>query len=119
MDGAAFFLVDKLLRDNGYVLFDDMTWTYANADAWSAQKLEESGILISQMGEDERLKPQVESIFRLLVMQHPNYSDFKIQNNDWGWAQKTRSAEGKLTITERIDIGAQIKRRLRRVMGRA
>ena len=82
MDGAAFFLVDKLLRDNGYVLFDDMTWTYANADAWSAQKLEESGILISQMGEDERLKPQVESIFRLLVMQHPNYSDFKIQNND-------------------------------------
>ncbi len=29
IDGLAFFLVEKLLRHNGWILFDDYRWTYA------------------------------------------------------------------------------------------
>ena len=32
IDGFAFFLVDKLLNNNGWIIFDDYEWTYAGAD---------------------------------------------------------------------------------------
>ena len=32
IDGAAFFFVDKLLRKDGWIIFDDYHWSYASAD---------------------------------------------------------------------------------------
>jgi predicted O-methyltransferase YrrM len=116
VDGAAFFMVDKLLRKDGFILFDDMNWKYSEASEWSAQKLEECGILVSRMSEDEKAEPHVPAIFRLLVMQHPDYSNFEIVDNNWGWAQKTRASETKLSIKETAPFGTALKRRLRRVL---
>src|SRR5699024_7147399 len=31
IDGMAFFLADKLLREGGWILFDDYDWRYADA----------------------------------------------------------------------------------------
>ena len=92
IDGCAFFLVDKLLRQNGWLLFDDLRWTYETFDLSD----EMNGILITQMGDDERTTPQIELVFRLLVMQHPDYGNFLIQDDWWGWAQKCRHAEKQL-----------------------
>ncbi len=118
VDGAAFFMVDKLLKENGYLLFDDMDWTYGSCAEWSARKLEETGILVSQMDKDESNQPHVAAIFELLVMQHPNYSNFEIVDKDWGWAQKTKSQETKLTIRETAPFSTALKRQAKKFIGR-
>lgn len=86
IDGCAFFLVDKLLRQKGWILFDDLNWRYCTSG-----KEVLDGISLRTMGDDEINTPQIELVFRLLVMQHPEYSNFLIQDNWWAWAQKVIS----------------------------
>jgi len=91
IDAAAFFLVDKLLKEEGWLLFDDLQWTYAAKR--KTGKRQSDGISIHAMGEDEIQTPHVERIFQLLVMQHPGYRNFKIKDNWWAWAQKTQTGD--------------------------
>ena len=118
-DGCAFFLVDKLLKPNGYILFDDFSWTYADADEWSIRKLEEAGILVGEMEKDESETPHVELIFKLLVMQHPDYAEFVVQNENWAWAQKTGCQSQKTVVTKEVfNISNRLRRLFRRLNGR-
>jgi predicted O-methyltransferase YrrM len=98
IDGAAFFLADKLLNENGWVIFDDYNWTYAGE---AKQGYNESdGIQHTSLSADEFNKPQIKEIFQLLVMQHPNYTNFKIHGEgDWAWAQKVSN-----TTVKKLDI---------------
>jgi predicted O-methyltransferase YrrM len=100
VDGLAFFLVDKLLKENGWVLFDDLGWSYATTGDASIEKVEECGIQVSSMDEDERTAPHVGMVFDLLVKQHPSYGDFLVQGDDWGWARKSRDPSRTLTAVE-------------------
>jgi|SRR5688572_26788391 len=103
MDGLAFFLVDKLLRHNGWILFDDYSFTY---EKYLKRREVLDGISLRQLGPDERAEAQIEQIFNLLVRQHPGYSNFILQSSCWAWAQKT--AEGhKHVITDRA-IGEEL-----------
>lgn len=75
--GYAFFLVDKLLKPGGWIVFDDLDWTMEHIDAkWALRKPLE-----------ERLTPQVRKVWELLVKTHPNYDNFQ-ESNGWGYAQK-------------------------------
>ncbi|BCU11907.1 O-methyltransferase [Microcystis aeruginosa] len=94
IDGCAFFLVDKLLKENGWIIFDDYSWTYAAADK---RREETDGISHRKLSEAERNTPHIKEIFELLVMQHPNYSDFFVHPVD-GWAiarKKQRKSDHK------------------------
>jgi predicted O-methyltransferase YrrM len=86
VDGFAFFLVDKLLRPGGWLLFDDYRWSYARREAVTGRS-ETDGIVHRAMSADQREEPNVELIFRYLVMQHPGYADFRVEG-DWAWARK-------------------------------
>lgn len=85
IDGAAFFLADKLLRNNGWVIFDDYNWKYANADL---TRTSTDGITHRFLSEDERETSQIKDVFEFLVKQHPNYKNFMVLNNEWAIAQK-------------------------------
>ena len=78
-------------------MFDDFSWKYCDfgRDAMGS-------INIEAMGDDERDTPQIELVFRLLVMQHPNYANFLIQDDWWAWAQKVKSPS-KQVIYERTN----------------
>ena len=89
IDGFAFFLIDKLLRSGGWILFDHLNWTY-KGKLDRGQDISD-GISIRQMSDDEVNTPHVALIFKLLVMQNPHYSNFKIQDDWWAWAQKRSS----------------------------
>lgn len=82
VDGFAFFLVDKLLKDGGWLLFDDLDWTRAHVQGDSMDY-----ISFLNMSDDERLTAHIDLIFRLLVMQHPSYKEYRIENG-WAWARK-------------------------------
>lgn len=86
--GLGFLLVDRLLRPGGWVLFDDLHWTYASMvkgatglPAW-----------LRRMPEEERNTPQVRKVWELLVKRHPNYQDFR-EDGQWAFARKNATAD--------------------------
>jgi predicted O-methyltransferase YrrM len=100
IDGFAFTLVDKLLRQGGWVLFDDYSWTY---EKYSKRRALLDGITIRELGLDERTEAHIALVFNLLVCQHPSYSNFLIQSNWWAWAQKV--PDGRKDIQAGREIG--------------
>lgn len=86
IDGLTFFLVDKLLKPGGWILFDDLQWTYVSK--LQEGKTKTDGISMRNMSAEELNQPHIELIFQLLVMQHPGYANFKVKDNWWAWAQK-------------------------------
>ena len=92
VDGLAFFLVDKLLTPGGWILFDDRNWCYAQAEEVTGKTITD-GIVHRELSEDQRTTPNIDLVFRYLVMQHPDYGEFHLQDDAWAWARKT--AHGK------------------------
>jgi predicted O-methyltransferase YrrM len=99
IDGCAFFLVDKLLVDGAWLIFDDYCWKYQDA---SEERESTDGITHRSLSEAERATPHVKEIFELLVMQHPGYSDFVVHDRgDWAWARKRPSEDKTFTVSHR------------------
>lgn len=80
-DGFAFFLVDKLLKKDSFILFDDLYWTYSESKG-----LKDTDF-VKIMADDEKNTPQVELIIKFLVAQHFNYEIIEIRDR-WAWAKK-------------------------------
>lgn len=85
VDGFAFFLVDRLLKKDGWIIFDDLNWTYGTSEALRNTDL------VRRMPAEERDSCQIRKVFDLLVTPHPCYGDFKIEKN-WGFAHKLSSS---------------------------
>ena len=81
-DALAFTLVDKLLKPGGWVVFDDINWTFAKSPG------QKDSDFVKNMPDEEKNTPQVKLIFDLLVKRNPNYCNFAIINDGWGIAQK-------------------------------
>lgn len=81
-DGFAFFLVDKLLKPGGLVVFDDLEWTYGGSPALKNSEK------VRQMPEDEKRTRQVRKVYELLVRTHPAYGEFAVRDA-WAFARKT------------------------------
>lgn len=114
IDGMAFFLADKLLKQNGWILFDDMNWTYQTMAVKEGRE-EVDGVTVRTMGEDEIKQAHIEQIFRLLVMQHPAYAEFKIQDEVWGWAHKINSGKKTVKIEETYSLYDMFVRGVRKI----
>jgi predicted O-methyltransferase YrrM len=113
IDSSAFFLCDKLLKENGWLIFDDYEWTYVNA---ASKREVTDGITHRSLSQEELVTPQVKEIFNLLVMQHPNYSNFRIAiDGDWVWAQKKKSDVKSITYTTSTTVSAMTRNCLSRV----
>lgn len=95
IDSSAFFLVDKLLKNNGWIIFDDYNWRYADVDE---HRDETDGIQHNSLSESERQTPHIKDIFELLVKQHHNYTNFMVLNNEWAMAQKVIPTAGNSEI---------------------
>ncbi len=114
IDGCAFFLVDKLLKENGWIIFDDYLWTYG------PNRVITDGITHRKLSEAERNTPQIKEVFELLVKQHPHYSDFVVSpDNGWAIARKNASERKAYTIEYRQtnkDVLVAIKHKVRKLL---
>ena len=99
IDGAAFFMVDKLLMKNGWIIFDDYNWTYSSAKT----NIEATdGITHRLLSTAERETPHIREVYEYLVKQHQNYGNFMIlDEGDWVLAQKTLSQHKTVSIVNR------------------
>ena len=108
IDSSSFYLSDKLLKENGWIIWDDYNWTYAGANI---ARDETDGISHRSLSNDEITIPHISEIFHLLVMQHPDYGNFIIQEEgDWAWAQKTKQNIKSIKYSSTTSIGALIMR---------
>ncbi len=112
IDSSSFFLCDKLLNENGWIIWDDYKWTYSRADK---RKEATDGVTHRSLSEEELITPHIKEIFDLLVMQHPNYGNFIIQeDSDWVWANKMwETATKSITYKHSHSIQYYIIRKVR------
>ena len=121
IDSSSFYLADKLLKQNGWIIWDDYSWTYANANK---RRDTTDGIAHNSMASDEQNLAHIKEIFHLLVMQHPNYSNFIIkEEGDWVWAQKMQQETKTVHYTTSksvamvfIDLFGKIASKLKRLI---
>lgn len=114
IDGLAFFLVEKLMRPGGWLLLDDLLWAYVapSSSFGPGQGPDSLGL-----SDAERATPHMQLVFDLLVRQHPSFSNFRIDDGDWGWAQKLDG--GRKTVKHVSTVGWKRRaRRLARLSGR-
>ncbi len=89
IDGAAFFMVDKLLKSNGMIIFDDYHWSYSQVDKVRGVT---DGITHRTLSKSELTTSQIQDVFELLVKQHPNYGNFTLHGDSgWAIAEKVKS----------------------------
>lgn len=84
-DGLAVVLAERLLRPGGWLLLDDLGWTYGKA----GRAAHHYDIRLDQMSEQEREQPHLQAIFDLLIRTNPAFDRFLIQDDWWGWAHKS------------------------------
>ncbi|WP_457093958.1 class I SAM-dependent methyltransferase [Microvirga sp. P5_D2] len=80
-DGFAFFLVEKVLRPGGWILFDDLDWSYSKSPAALQKEF------VRSMTDEQKNTAQIRQVWEKLVLQHSGFGNF-IEDNGWGWAQK-------------------------------
>ena len=100
IDGAAFFMVDKLLVDGGRIIFDDYNWTYAEADT---RRDATDGITHRRLSDAELTTSHIKEVVDLLVTPHPDYSRVTVlDNGEWVLAEKSVGAPRKSVEFDRM-----------------
>jgi predicted O-methyltransferase YrrM len=100
IDGLAVFLVEKLLKPGGWLLLDDLEWSYAS----SPSRMEGP----FPLSEAEMREPHMRAVFDLIVRQHPSFTQFKVQDGNWGWAAKIPAAPRKYEVTASRTLGGLV-----------
>jgi predicted O-methyltransferase YrrM len=115
VDGLAVVLIEKLLRPGGWLLMDDLDWTYADDPGREAT----DGIVHRELSEPERTEPHLRAVFDLIVAQHPAFTELRVQDEWWGWARKAPGEPRRLTLETSRPLGAVAAGALRRAKRRA
>jgi predicted O-methyltransferase YrrM len=115
IDGLAVVLVEKLLRPGGWLLMDDLDWTYAQDPRREAT----DGIVHRELSAPERSEPHLRAVFELIVAQHPSFTDVRVQDEWWGWARKAPGEPRRYTVETSRPLGALAAGALRRLKRRA
>jgi predicted O-methyltransferase YrrM len=105
VDGLAFFLVDRLLKPGGWIVMDDLDWTYARSPSLATSDF------VRDMPEDERNEAHVRKVYELLVRCHPDYHNFRIEEG-WAFAQKRLTAVSPSTtpkVVTQIQVRTETK----------
>jgi predicted O-methyltransferase YrrM len=115
LDGLAVVLIEKLLRPDGWLLMDDLEWTY-DSNPWIAP--ESNGRPLGPMSDSERSEPHLLAVFELIVKQHPSFTNFVREDAWYGWAQKRPNAPRRYELASSRPLGALITAELRRLRRR-
>jgi predicted O-methyltransferase YrrM len=111
VDGLAVVLIEKLLRPEGWLLMDDLEWTYER-NPWIAP--EGDGRPLGPLSDSERTEPHLLAVFELIVKQHPSFTQFVREDAWYGWAQKRPDAPRRYEVATSRPLGALVAAELRR-----
>jgi predicted O-methyltransferase YrrM len=92
-DGLAFFLVDMMLAEEGWIVFDDYDWCYATSPSLKNRAT------TLELPMEEQVSKQIAAVFELLVKRHPAYGKFRVDRG-WAFTQKLNCNKRSLIRTE-------------------
>lgn len=105
IDGLSVILVEKLLKPGGWLLVDDLSWSYAGSGLrWDR----------SRMSEAEYREPHMRAVFDLIIAQHPSFTEFVEQDGSWGWARKAPGEPRRHRLETSRSIPALVIDRIKR-----
>lgn len=116
IDGLAVVLIEKLLRPDGWLLMDDLEWTYGD-NPWILPGGD--GHPLGPLSESERTEPHLLAVFELIVKQHPSFTRFVREDAWYGWAQKGSGSMRRYEVTNSRPLRALVTSELRRRARRA
>lgn len=110
IDCCAFFLVDRLMKPGGIILFDDLNWTYGKSPSLKDTEW------VKKMDDDEKHTPHIKKLVDLIVSNHPHYHQAST-SGEWFLARKKGGGDEpginlsdytpKTTLMERVKRVAQ------------
>jgi predicted O-methyltransferase YrrM len=111
IDGLAVVLIERLLRPGGWLLMDDLGWTYEDN---RYIRPAEDGRPLGPLSQSELTEPHLRAVFDLVVRGLPGFTQFRIADEWFGWAQKSPDAPRRLELTTSRSPGALIAAEMRR-----
>jgi predicted O-methyltransferase YrrM len=114
IDGLAVFLVERLLRPGGWLLLDDLDWSFGTKTQWADGEIAP----FFPMSPDELRVPHMRSVFDLLLKTHPAFTSFSDEDGRWGWAKKDPAAPRTLRVETSTSPSALVLSVLRRLAAR-
>jgi predicted O-methyltransferase YrrM len=109
IDGLAVVLVEKLLRPGGWLLLDDLGWTYEGGSHGPGQGPDDLHLSTS-----ERTAPHVRAVFDVIVRQHPAFTEFREEDGWWGWAHKDPTGRRRYEVRTVTPLRDRLLRAVRR-----
>lgn len=120
VDGLAVLLVEKLLRPGGWLVLDDLHWTYRGLYEGEGRPECRNAIYAGHVMSDAELDDDhVAALFRLLVMQHPSFVEFRIEDSAWGYARKGADETRVLRLTSSRTAGDLLALSVQKLIRRA
>jgi hypothetical protein len=95
IDGLAVLLLERLLTSGGWLLLDDLDWSYA---ARKSTKDTHYFVSLGHLTQAELDEPHIRAVFDLIVRPHPSFTDLVIQDGSWAWARKAPGEPRRLRI---------------------
>ncbi len=111
VDGLAVVLIEKLLRPEGWLLMDDLEWTYEH-NPWIVPSGD--GNPLGPLSDSERTEPHLRAVFELIVKQHPSFTRLVREDEWYGWAQKLPGGERRYKLASSRPLSALLLAELRR-----
>ena len=117
IDGLAVILIEKLLRPGGWLLMDDLDWTYAQDPGRDAT----DGIHPPRaVRAPSCTEPHLRAVFDLIVAQHPSLHRAAPRRTSWwGWARKAPGEPRRYSVETSRPLGALAANAARKFARRA
>jgi predicted O-methyltransferase YrrM len=113
IDGLAVVLIERLLRPGGWLLMDDLGWTYED-NQWILPHAD--GLPLGPLSESERTEAHLRAVFEVVARGLPGFTRFVVEDEWYGWAQKAPDAPRRLELRTSRPVGALIASALRKRM---
>ena len=111
VDGLAVVLIERLLRPGGWLLLDDLGWTYEDNRYIRPTG---DGRPLGPLSKAELTEPHLRAVFDLVARGLPGFTRFVIEDEWYGWAQKAPDAPRRLELKTSRSPGALIATELRK-----
>lgn len=127
LDSAAVIFIEQLLRPGGWLLMDDLDWSYAEHPEHVPTVNYPQTQTSYSFSQDEMTEPHLRAVFDLVVKRHAAFTDFQEDDGQWGWAHKGSGVPGPGAVVastvpsliSRVSNGARaLHRRMAKPEGR-
>lgn len=111
IDGVSVVLIERLLRPGGWLLLDDLDWTFD----YNPTAIQTDAVAY-EMSAAERTEPHLRAVFELIVKGSPSFTRLRVMDGQWGWAQKQPGAPRRYSVEYSRPFGDVVLDRGRRLL---